>query len=109
MHVRPGTCSQVWDPPRAEVRPADPPRPRWWRSCHRAEPKTRSVSRLPLGSNRALLAATVVILSLQALVIYLPPPLQFVFGTSALSAHELAVPLLAGAFVLAAMELAKRV
>jgi hypothetical protein len=58
-------------------------------------------------SNRRLVFFTTLILILQLIVIYLPP-LQLVFGTCALSARQLAVPLLAGSFVLAVMELAKR-
>jgi Ca2+-transporting ATPase len=69
--------------------------------------KSVSVFRMSPWTNRPLVAFAVFILVLQVFVIYLPP-LQFVFGTSALSAHQLAVPLLAGSFVLAVMELAKR-
>jgi hypothetical protein len=58
-------------------------------------------------TNRPLVVFAALILVLQLLVIYLPP-LQLVFGTGALSARQLAVPLLAGSFVLAVMELAKR-
>ena len=57
------------------------------------------------GGNRWLLAAVVITLTLQFLVIYLPAA-QGIFGTVALSAPELAVVILAGssAFWLAELE-----
>ena len=75
--------------------------------AHVGRSKSVSVFRMSPWTNRPLVVFTALILVLQLIVIYLPP-LQSVFGTSALSARQLAVPLLAGSFVLAVMELAKR-
>jgi len=75
--------------------------------AHVGRSKSVSVFRMSPWSNRPLVFFTSLILILQLIVIYLPP-LQLVFGTGALSARQLAVPLLAGSFVLAVMELAKR-
>ena len=58
-----------------------------------------SVFRLNPLSNRALLAATGLVLLLQAAVIYLPP-LHGVFGTASLSPLQALVPLAAGLAVL---------
>jgi len=62
-----------------------------------------SLLRLSPLSNRPLLLATVVIVVLQAVVVYLPP-LHGVFGTAALSARQLAVPVVAAAVLLIIVE-----
>jgi Ca2+-transporting ATPase len=65
-----------------------------------------SVFRLnPLG-NKALLGATGLILGLQAAVVFFPP-LHALFETLPLSVDQVAVPLLAGFFVLCVVEAAK--
>ncbi len=65
-----------------------------------------SVFRLNPLSNKALLGATGLILGLQAGVIYFPP-LHAVFATLPLSGYQLAIPLLAGLFILCVVEAAK--
>ncbi len=65
-----------------------------------------SVFRLHPLSNKALLGATGLILGLQAGVIYLPP-LHAIFATLPLSGYQMAVPLLAGLFVLCVVEASK--
>jgi Ca2+-transporting ATPase len=65
-----------------------------------------SMLRLSPLSNKPLLVATIVILVLQAAVIYVPP-LHGVFGTAALSARQLFVPVAAAAALLIIVEGAK--
>lgn len=67
----------------------------------------RSLFRLGLGSNRALLGAVLMTVGLQVAVVY-QPFLQRVFGTTALSPLELALCLVAGGVTFGAVELEKR-
>ena len=74
--------------------------------AHVSRSSSDSVFSLNPFSNRALLAATGLIGALQAIVIY-APPLQGIFGTAALGAHQVVVPVAAGLLVLAITEGAK--
>jgi len=65
-----------------------------------------SLFRIGLGSNKLLLAAVLVTLALQLLVVYLPP-LQALFGTRPLNGGELGVSLAASTLVFWAVELEK--
>jgi Ca2+-transporting ATPase len=69
---------------------------------------TESVFRLNPLTNRALLAGTGAVLLLQAAAMYVPP-LPQLFGTAPLAAYQLVVPLIAGWFVLSAVEIAKQI
>jgi Ca2+-transporting ATPase len=75
--------------------------------AHVSRSSSDSVFSLNPFSNRALLGATGLIGALQAIVIY-APPLQGIFGTAALGAHQVVVPVAAGLLVLAIIEGAKR-
>lgn len=74
--------------------------------AHASRSSSDSVFRLNPFSNRALLATSGLIVALQALVIY-APPIQQIFGTAALAANQLVVPIGAGLLVLAIIEGAK--
>ncbi len=67
-----------------------------------------SVFRVALRSNPGLLATTGIILALQAFVIFVPP-LHGIFGTTALSAQQVLVPLGAGLSVMMLVEAVKLV
>jgi len=74
--------------------------------AHVSRSSSDSVFRLDPFSNRALLAATGLIVALQTIVIY-APPIQGIFGTAALAAHQVVVPIAAGLLLLAITEGAK--
>jgi Ca2+-transporting ATPase len=74
--------------------------------AHVSRSSSDSVFRLNPFSNRALLAASGLIGALQVIVVY-APPLRSIFGTAAVAAHQVVVPLAAGLFVLAISEATK--
>jgi magnesium-transporting ATPase (P-type) len=76
--------------------------------AHASRSLTVSAFALTPWSNRALLAATVGVLLMQAAVVFLAP-LQGLFGTAGLTAPQMVVLLAAGLLVLLAVEGAKRV
>lgn len=74
--------------------------------AHVTRSSSDSVFSLNPFSNRALLLATGLVVALQTIVIY-APPLQGIFGTAALDAHQVVVPFAAGLLLLVVTEGAK--